>query len=354
MATLLGHLAQFASFLSQGEVLCTQGLTYLLQEHPDARSAFAGELSVRAGVSINHDLTWHAEQRQSDGARPDLEAVLADNTPIVKIEAKLDAAFDPRQLRSYVSDLQKRLQSRRLDGILVVLVPTARTDQAVIVVKGEFALNGPGPWRVQEDGQPGVAIAVVSWDDMLAVLGRVESPRFHSELEQFEGMYRELRSTYIAPLAGLPDLIDWRNHEDDFVKLVDRVTRRLTTEHAVYPMGTDPPEQHSEGLEPRGYTRRYVCQPLGGAKETCLSIGVRDPFEGSSTPIWLRFNKTTGSFRDIRDRLESSQLAAKLRTSSGHIWIPLDIPFGVGSELMVDALVAQAEAVRHVAYPAVR
>jgi len=31
MRTLLGHLAQFASFHSQGELLCTQGLAYLLE-----------------------------------------------------------------------------------------------------------------------------------------------------------------------------------------------------------------------------------------------------------------------------------------------------------------------------------
>ena len=36
---LLSHLAQFSSFSKQGELLCTQGLTYLL-ENPDARAAF--------------------------------------------------------------------------------------------------------------------------------------------------------------------------------------------------------------------------------------------------------------------------------------------------------------------------
>lgn len=36
MGTLLGRLAQFASFTTQGELLCTQGLAHLLQ-HPDAQ-----------------------------------------------------------------------------------------------------------------------------------------------------------------------------------------------------------------------------------------------------------------------------------------------------------------------------
>jgi hypothetical protein len=40
--TLLGYLARFSSFSTQSEVLCTQGLAYLLREHADARSALAG------------------------------------------------------------------------------------------------------------------------------------------------------------------------------------------------------------------------------------------------------------------------------------------------------------------------
>ena len=38
---LLSHLAQFASFSNQGELLCTQGLAYLL-ENPEAGAAFGG------------------------------------------------------------------------------------------------------------------------------------------------------------------------------------------------------------------------------------------------------------------------------------------------------------------------
>ena len=92
MPTLLGHLAQFASLSSQGEFLCTQGLPHLLGEHADASAALATELTARTGVDLPHDLTWLAEPPQSDGGRPDLEARLGA-IPIVKIEAKLDAAF---------------------------------------------------------------------------------------------------------------------------------------------------------------------------------------------------------------------------------------------------------------------
>jgi hypothetical protein len=45
-------------------------------------------------------------------------------------------------------------------GILLVLVPPARTNNATDVVKGEFGLDGAGPWRAKD--YPDVAIAVIS------------------------------------------------------------------------------------------------------------------------------------------------------------------------------------------------
>lgn len=79
MKRLLGHLAQFDSFFSQGELLCTQGLTHLLREHSEARSALAAEIGSRSGVSPQDDLTWRAEAYQDhDGGRPDLEGCARD------------------------------------------------------------------------------------------------------------------------------------------------------------------------------------------------------------------------------------------------------------------------------------
>ena len=70
-------------------------------------------------------------------------------------------------------------------------------------------------------------------------------------------------------------------------------------------------EQDPEGLPPMGYYRRYVCQPLRDAT-SCFSLGVRDPFAGSDTPIWLRFHRIASCFPDIRDHLQSSDIAPKL------------------------------------------
>ena len=55
---LLSHLAQFGSFSKQGELLCTQGLTYLL-ENQDARAAFGAYLSKLMGRTFGPD-PWRA------------------------------------------------------------------------------------------------------------------------------------------------------------------------------------------------------------------------------------------------------------------------------------------------------
>jgi len=347
MGTLLGHLSQFASFGTQGEVLCTQGLAYLLQEYPEVQAAFAANVAALTGVKIGDSLTWRAEAYQEpDGGRPDLEACTNDNgkIPKLKIEAKLGACLYPAQLTSYVNDLQ----SRSPESAFLILVPCRRTQEATNTVREVFGLSGPGPWRPADC--PNVAVAVVSWDDLLAELGRIESARFRGELEQFDAMYKVLSGGFIQPLAGPEELAEWRERENDFKNLVEQVTRRLTKHHNVLPMGVEPPEQVPEGLKPKGYIRRYVCQP-SQETESCFSIGVRDPFQGKKSPIWLRFNRSTGDFRGIHDRLNASHLEPRLVLSSGHVWIPLDVPLGVDATQMVNALVEQAEEILRVAYP---
>ena len=344
MQKLLGHLAQFGSFSMQGEVLCTQGLAYLLQD-PDARSALKVEIETRTGAKIGDHLKWRAEVvQEGDKARPDLEACAANKIPVVKIEAKLGAALDGNQFRSYVADLHGRSPE---GGVLLALVPRQRVREATKVVAEAFSVSGPPPWWPAE--YPKVAVTVVSWDEVLNALKQAGAEPLRNEAEQLEAMYKVLSGFHIEPVAGPEVLARWRERESDFVNLVDQVSRRLTTHHSPLPMAVEPLEQAPEGFEPKGYRRRYVGRPLGAATPF-FSIGVRDPFNGRTSPVWLRFHRGTANFADIRDRLDSSEFAARLVESGGHVWIPLDVPFGVGGEEMVNELVAQAEAVVQVAY----
>ena len=129
-STLLGYLARFGSFSTQSEVLCTQGLAYLLKENKDARSALAVAVQARTGIAIGDSLTWLAEAHQDDGGIPDLEARTADGVKVVKIEAKLGAQLGADQLKSYEMDLRK-CNSR--ETVMLVLVPKGRTAEAAKV-----------------------------------------------------------------------------------------------------------------------------------------------------------------------------------------------------------------------------
>jgi len=343
MSTLLGHLAQWGGFSFQGEVLCTQGLCYLLKEYEEAGSALAAEIEVRSGIEIGKSLSWRSEAFDpSFKDRPDLEASGADGTPVIEIEAKLGASFGQGQLESYI----KRFAVDR-PSVLVVLVPRPRVKEAVELVTRTFEAFGPGP--CQPAKYPHARVIVVSWDEVLAKLRQSSSPRLVLELEQFDAMYRVLSGYDIRPLAGREELLRWGEREADFVNLVERVSKALTTHHKLYPMGLEPLEQVPEGLEPRGYRRRYVCMPLGDARP-CFSLGTRDPFERHDTPIWMRFHSKTARFPLIKQRLMSSVLGPKVLDIAGGVWIPLDVPVGKEGEEMFTALLSEAEEVIGIAY----
>lgn len=345
--TLLGYLARFGSFSTQSEVLCTQGLAYLLREHKDARSALAGEVRTRTGIEIGDSVTWLAEALQEDGARPDLEARTTDAVPMVKIEAKLGAELGKTQLQSYEADLRKRNDK---EAAMLVLVPERRTAEAISVTALAFGLSGSDPWRVNEDRPCGsVVISVISWDELFAALKSGKAERYHYELEQLQAMYHELSSDFVAPLANEEDLHQWRSSKTDFAKLVDQVTRHLTEHHRIYPMRLETLEKISPVHEPGQYHMRYVCSSAD-SPAPCYSIGVRDSFKEWITPIWMRFHRDTYNFRHIRRRIESSDLRSL--PSGGHIWIPLDVPRDVSGEKMIEALVEQAGEVVRVAYRA--
>ena len=92
----------------------------------------------------------------------------------------------------------------------------------------------------------------------------------------------------------------------------------------------------------QGYLRRYVCRSIGAERPSCFSVGVRDPFEGHDTPVWLRFHKGTPLFSMIRDHLRASDLTL-VEKNDGHVWIPLDVQLNADRNAVVASLVAQAE-----------
>jgi hypothetical protein len=348
-STLLGHLARFASFSTQSEVLCTQGLAYLLQTHEDARSAIADKIKARTGIKIENSPIWLAEAIQEDGGIPDLEARTAKGIPEVKIEAKLGAELFETQLQSYEADLRNRNSG---ESLLLVLVPRGRVAGISEVVTNAFGPSESGQWRLHNGSSSSVVVvSIIFWDELFAALQNGTSGLCRYELEQLQSMYQELSSDHIASLASDEDLRKWRSSDTDFVKLIDQVTRqltKLTTQRRLYPLRVESLEEDTSPGQ-REYRLRYVC-PCANNSGSCYSIGVRDSFEAWVTRIWMRFHRDTVNFRHIRQRIESSDLRSL--ESSGHVWIPMDVPRDVPGELMIQALVDQAEEILRVAFPA--
>lgn len=147
-------------------------------------------------------------------------------------------------------------------------------------------------------------------------------------------------SSFVLPLES--DVVP-PERIDDLVVLVDRMTRRLVEQRGLRLLPL------AEDGKASTYQRRYVCPPLGD-QNPCFSVGVRHPFAGHKTFVWLRFNCTTRQFSLIQSRLSRSGLSHRLVESGGHVWIPLDLPRHTAEDGMADSLLTQIQRVIQVAY----
>ena len=328
MDKLLGHLAQFASFSKQSEVLCTQGLAYLMR-NAEGERAFCELIGEAAGCAVEAGLHWRAESVQTDGGRPDLEGRTDTGFPLVKVEAKLGASFGTGQLESYVCALSET----EVPGVLVILLPDVRRDEASRYIAMALRTSGDGPWRVQGK-MCDVPAVVLAWEEVFIALESVSSDSFRDDVAQLRAMYRVFNGDDMEPITNDEEVLAWRQKEDWWGTLVDLVTRRLSDAESVMPFGRE------KGAEP--YYRRYVCRPVASG-HSCYSIGTRDPFENHKTPVWLRFNKSTGNYGRIARNLEASGLMREAVVSGGHPWFPLTVPLNSERNAMVEELVAQAQ-----------
>ncbi len=333
MKRILGHLAQFATLSKQGEVLCTQGLAYLLQDRK-AQQAFSNFIGAACDTRVPEVSNWRTEFRQPDRGRPDLEGCRPDGTAAVKIEAKLGAPFGERQLASYLSELS----TRAAPGILLVLVPEARHEEALHYVASELKLSGQGPWRLQET--PELVVAAIAWEKVFSALEGL-SAGITDDLLQLQSMYRVLNGDDMEPITSDEEVLLWRERRDWWRKLADVLARELHPPgHHLFPFGEE---------KKIPYYRRYTWAE-GGFPKSCYSVGTRDPFEGYITPLWLRFHKRTAHFDTIYQNLRHSDVASRLVESGGHVWIPLEVPSNANRDVMIGKLKDQVNEILSAAY----
>ncbi|MDP8929514.1 MAG: hypothetical protein M3O70_13325, partial [Actinomycetota bacterium] len=273
-SVLLGQLAATGWFAEHGEVALTAGLTFCLEKDPSAAEAFTRLIRERTGQAegeLRLPDRWQAEAIDEDRTRVDVAGWLDTNTepaPVVFVEAKVSAAFAPRQVSHYAESQQRRLRNAGLDsGALVVLAPESRVLVAREEVAADLGCLGVATkaqcWVV--DGTPPVAVTVLTWDKAIQVMLDADGPAA-SDLEQLLGACRALAGADISALSEGDLAGEWRNRENDVRLIINRVTREATAALSLAALPWVPGP--SGGLK-AGF--RYI----GASGQPNLSIGMR-------------------------------------------------------------------------------
>lgn len=332
--TLLGSLARTGIFSRHSEYLCTLGLGYLLNQ-PTPNDAFADYLAGLLGGEPVRALRWVTEAYQeTDGGRPDLEGRRPDTTPVIKIEAKLGAALPADQLRSYATHLVTRNPTD--STVLVVLVPARRQAEAMqAVAEGlEIVLNEEGA-APRTDRTP--AVVVLTWEALLDELEDVDDHYVRGDVAQLRTLYLALSGQETAPLTPA-DLLRWKEREWDFRRWVDEATRRFTKVAAkVLPM------QVQSTAQGHDFVRRYVYVREVAGVWPEMSVGVREPFDPHTTPVWIRVARSSPLFEQMYPRLKAHYPWPKAIESEGDLWLPVDVSEEAAASMPVEHIVARTQ-----------
>jgi len=309
MSSLIRHLAQFGAFDRQQELLCTRSLAYLLQRNSQVRAAVERLLGDLSGRPLPHGLLWKAEATQSNKARSDLEARLADGRPALKIEAKVNAPVDAEQLNSYCEDLLARAGG----GTMVFLVPERKVREATDSAAGLRC------------DRTRVLLQVVTWEQVLSAM-----PADAVGVDTLKDLYFAFVGA-VVPHLDTADGRAWRSDEvvkATWCRLVDRASRNVISPAKPLPMGKEMLAIGSDEHAAVPYYRRYLEVQVDGSIGF-LSVGVKDPFKGyTTTPIWARVHCTTPGFDLIAARLKASVFCADRRLLESHqaLWISIVAP----------------------------
>lgn len=180
---------------------------------------------------------------------------------------------------------------------------------------------------------------VITWDEVLDVLAVTTDLNVAADVAQLRGMCTTLGALDIAPFEEGDLGAAWRERRTDFEAIVAATEALTGPIERILPLGL-----HD------GYHRRYVC-PESGASSLCYSVGVREPLPATSTPVVMRYHRDTGAFAGAVERLEASPFRSRLHRDQGdgHLWIPLEVPCGVGGARVVLDICDQARRIDAVA-----
>jgi hypothetical protein len=342
------------------ELTMTLSLGHVLSA-PSCANELARLVRKQVGVPMPVLTRWVTEQRQLDGARPDVEAYEAHvegtqgGVSVVKIEAKLGAEMSAAQIRSFAADQLRSLkdappppQGENRPGFILLVVPEGpRVEEAtnLLTGMGGTLLDGGGFRLPAGEYAAGQFAAVVSWEQLIQAFTSVADGEEAADVTAFGDLHRGLHAVAMDPF-DVEDLTSgWETARTDIVAVVKEVTERIFRTFRVAPdrIGS------WDFNDPSYDQRRYVSRVRGHGPRTHFAVGIRELQPGHPTPVWLRYENTVG-MADVRERLLNSSLTrSRISPTASTVWLPLYIPDNVTFEAAVRGVIAQIEMIDDVA-----
>ncbi len=203
--SILGFLARH--FKAPPEVVATEGLYYLLQQHAPARQAAVAALvgDTELVAQETRDKIFFISQARSAGdtAIVDLEGRVSERV-LVSIEGKLGAPLQETQPVKYADRLED-------GGSLLFVCPVQRIDRLRRMlwdrVAGKQMLADDADWEPDASGILWVALTrsrrlgITSWNALLDLIkagsGKT-SPELESDIHQMEGLVARYERELLA------------------------------------------------------------------------------------------------------------------------------------------------------------
>ena len=198
VATTIGH--------HRLEDVASASLAYLFSTDDAARRALVAELAQRAqlnlGSDLPSDLTFIAQERGAEG-QPDVVGRDGENHSRVAVEAKIGAAFQPRQIAGYANQLDGKVP-----GLVVVLAPERRLLRLLSEAGAQLGEAGhllsvlaDSPMTLQTADRL-LTLVGLSWTKVLDVMAGVSAS---PDVAELRGLYEYIDAEVFLPLS-LDDL----------------------------------------------------------------------------------------------------------------------------------------------------
>ena len=193
--TLLGHLYKHVK--GSAEDVATLSLQYLLSSYEKLRKTFNRLIAEKMSKEIDLDTVYECQSVGENNERPDMAGTDSSGKEIILCEAKFYAGLTSNQPVTYLDRLRKENGAG-----LIVICPKER-----MVSLWELLLQKCNGLEIEEVSQystkvAGVNMALISWEEVLALLTRtavVEQKESLADVEQLQGYCEQIISQAFMP-----------------------------------------------------------------------------------------------------------------------------------------------------------